>query len=265
MQRWVCLLYHDVRPEPARSGGGPERFAVPLGAFERQLDCIRAEGLHGCTIAEAIQRQDRRVAISFDDGDAGQYEFAFPALAARGMTATFFITTAWVGRPGYVTWQNLREMKAAGMSIQSHTVTHPFMSELDAHSLAAELTGSKSALDMALTQDTDTIALPGGDEPRADLRALFVEAGYRVVATSRWGTNHPNRTRADDALACLARCTVQGEPSTELFRRVMRGDSWLLGWQRTRGAVLRGVRSGMGPGRYAALRRRLLNSLAALR
>jgi peptidoglycan/xylan/chitin deacetylase (PgdA/CDA1 family) len=261
-EHWTCLMYHDVVTEPVRRNGGPERFAVPLRAFQHQLDWITAHSLRGCSIEEALTSPSACVAISFDDGDAGQYRHAFPALVARGMSATFFITTSWVGQAGHVTWDQLREMRAAGMSIQSHTRTHPFLSELDAAELRDELLGSRIELDEKLGQTTGTLALPGGDEPRSRLRHVIEEAGYRAIATSRWGVNGQVR-EAPGAPRRVRRCTVMGEPSRERFRRILMGDAWLLRWQGARGIALATARARLGPRRYEWLRRRLLDSVGA--
>ncbi len=248
--RWVCLLYHDVVADASGPATGPRRFAVHHRGFEEQLDLIRDCGYQGCSIATALTNAtERPLAISFDDGDLGQLTAAFPALVARGMTATFFVTTSWVGKPGYMTWDQLREMKCAGMSVQSHTRTHPFLSELDAQALREELHGSKAELDDALEQATDMLALPGGDFPPSRLRRIVWESGYRVVATSRWGSNR------------VRRCTVRGMPSPEHVRRILAGERWLGGQRRLREAVLSAMRRSLGPSRYARWRRHVLDAL----
>jgi peptidoglycan/xylan/chitin deacetylase (PgdA/CDA1 family) len=199
------------------------------------------------------------VAISFDDGDLGQFENGHAELVKRGMTATFFITTDWVGRPNYVSWNQLREMRAAGMSIGSHSKSHPFLSELGEAGLRAELLGSKDRIDQELEQVTDTIALPGGDRPRRSLRPMLGAVGYRVVANSRWGTNHG--TTPADGVRWINRCTIRGEPSPGHFSRVIHGDSW-LGFKRfTREFALARLRETLGPTRYSRWRRRLLESV----
>ncbi len=256
-------MYHDVGGTRAVRSGGPEHFRVPVPAFERQLDQIRDLGWTACSVAEALRpAARRRVAVSFDDGDAGQVAHAFPALAARDMTATFFVTTSWVGRPGFVSWDQLREMKAAGMSVQSHSHTHPFLSELDASALREELRASKGALDEALEQATDSIALPGGDFPRHRLRYVLEAAGYRVVATSRWGTNRAAGPAAA-GVRLVRRCTVRGEPSRDAFRRVLQGDRWLAARRRLRESALGAMRSALGPTRYTRWRRRFLHARRA--
>src|SRR2546425_1196796 len=119
-------MYHDVSPQSPGITGGKDFFSVSEATFERHLSTIEGMGLRGVSIAEALAPGARDfVAISFDDGDLGQATRAFPLLAKHGMTATFFVTTGWIGRPEYASWTQLREMRDAGMSIQSHTHTHP--------------------------------------------------------------------------------------------------------------------------------------------
>lgn len=253
---WVCLLYHDVASSRPTVTGGPEYFSVSEDGFRRQLDMIAREGLSGCSIERALEIAEPRVGISFDDGTAGMYERAFPALLEHGMSATFFITTSWVGKAGYVTWEQLREMKRAGMSIQSHTRTHPFLSELDDRRLREELKGSKEEIDDRLGQDTREIGLPGGDAPRGRLFFLLGESGYRVVGTSRWGRN---RGAMVTPPVLVRRCTVRGEPDDVRFRRTVMGDRWLALQRRSRELLLRTIRDSLGPSRYARWRKRVLN------
>jgi len=253
-------MYHDVSDEVPRLQGGPAHFSVSRAAFAAHLELIQRTTRSGVSIEAAAKSIDQSVAISFDDGDEGQYRHAFPALVDRAMTATFFVTTSWVGKPGYVTWPQLREMKSAGMSIQSHTHTHPFLSELPEHRVREELSISKAELDQHLGQDTSSLGLPGGDPPARRLQQLIPEAGYRFVATSRWGLNHRKRPRA-----WIRRCTIRGVPDSAWMQRVIAGDSRL---RYTRGfgeGVLYYLRAALGPTRYARGRRRVLDVIAAIR
>ena len=252
---WICLIYHEVTEHEPRVGGA-DFFSVSASTFARQLSLIAGLGLRGCSIAQAITDPRRAVAISFDDGDIGQAERAFPALAARGMTATFFVTTSWVGTPRYASWHQLREMAAAGMSIQSHTHTHPFLSELDEHRLRDELCRSRDLLDEQLQQRTTMIAFPGGDAPRPALRHVLAEEGYDVVGTSRWGRNP---ARGGGRPWYVKRCTVRGAPPDAHFSAIVTGDRVLSLKKQTRERVLAFLRSSLGPSRYARWRRRFLD------
>jgi peptidoglycan/xylan/chitin deacetylase (PgdA/CDA1 family) len=177
------------------------------------------------------------------------------------MSATFFVTTDWIGRQGHVSWEQLREMRAAGMDVQSHCKSHRFLSELAASQLTEELRGSKEALDEGLGQDTDMLALPGGDWPRRMLRCLIGESGYRVVATSRWGLNGV-APGAEGGVTIVGRCTVNGVLGCQRVRRIAGGDPWLVRRRRLREGVLGALRSALGPSRYSSWRNAFLDAVS---
>lgn len=259
---WVCLMYHDIAADAPTVGDGAARFAVPVDEYRRQLDQLSAMHFAGTSLGDALgSPQARMVAITFDDGTASQYEHGFRELIERGMTATFFVTTDWIGSPGYASWDQLREMRAGGMEVQAHTKSHPFLSELGPAELAIELRGAKVALDKQLEQDTKMLALPGGDWPRPSLQHLIGEVGYRVVATSRWGLNGPV-TRDCRGLVGVRRCTVRARPGQEMFRRIATGDQWLRRRRGLRESFLGAMRTVAGPSRYAAWRRVFLRAFS---
>lgn len=255
-------MYHDVVPGTPGDGGGPQRFSVSLSSFEEMLDAIASGGYVGCSLADAQELRGRpRVAITFDDGTVGQFDHAVPALRARDMTATFFVTTDWVDTPGFMTWDQLRQLTAWGMSVQSHTRSHPHLSELDEESLRAELLDAKAALDRELGQETTEIALPGGNAPRPGLRRVLAESGYRVVATSRWGRNPEQGGRSGHGSLWVRRCTAPRAPTPEHTRRILAGDGRLAFARYSREATLNGVRAVLGASRYHRWRRRVLDAV----
>jgi peptidoglycan/xylan/chitin deacetylase (PgdA/CDA1 family) len=257
---WGALCYHDVQAEMPRAGGGPDHFTVPVTSFAGMLDTIAEHGFTGCSLARALAEPGRRrIAITFDDGTRGQYDYAFPELVARGMTATFYVTTNWVGQPGYMTWSQLRELTAAGMSVQSHTRSHPFLSELGSDELRSELAGSKRELDSQLGQDTSEIAFPGGDAPRSRFRHILGEAGYRIAVGTRWGLNTDTR-HADPGHNFIRRCTVRGVLTPAMAERVVRADPWLAMRWTAKEATLRRFRTSIGASRYARWRRFVLDT-----
>lgn len=253
-------MYHDVLPSTDASGGGPERFATPLEAFECMLDSIAEMGLEGCSVSEALAVQGHgKVAISFDDGGVSQYLHAAPALASRGMSATFFVTSGWIGRSGFMSASQLRDLVDMGMSVQSHTRSHPFLSELDRDALRSELLGSREDLQEVLQREVGGISLPGGNAPRRRLRSELAAAGYQWVAGSRWGRN-----RADPAFSAtgpwLRRCTMRGAITRDQAKQVLIGDPSDV-WKGRREAVLNGARAALGASRYARWRRWFLDRL----
>lgn len=255
--RRVILSYHNVVSDPGAAHGDTS-LHLPLPAFCAQMRELVA---HFTVVSLAALRSPAshldkpRVAITFDDAEAGVYLNAMPALKARDMTATIYVVTQWVGRSRFMTWDQLREARDQGISIQSHTCSHPFLSELEPDALRVELGESKRILDRELGQDTNEIAFPGGDPPRHGLRRIIQEEGYRYAVGTRWGTN------ADDfgATVFAKRCTFRGDTTREHARRVIHGDARLAIGEASKETVLRNLRAFVGPSRYAYWRRLLLN------
>jgi peptidoglycan/xylan/chitin deacetylase (PgdA/CDA1 family) len=107
----VILLYHrvvDLPDDPYNLAVSPERFA-------RQLDYIQqtCHPMRLLDLAEAIRQRalpHRAVAITFDDGYADNYRYAFPLLKAAGVPATVFVTTGQLDNPNEFWWDELERL-----------------------------------------------------------------------------------------------------------------------------------------------------------
>ena len=76
---------------------------------------------------------DAKVSITFDDGFASTYTNALPVLTERGIKATVYVTTDFIGSPGYMTWDQVISLQNDyGWEIGSHTVTHAELEGLPA-------------------------------------------------------------------------------------------------------------------------------------
>lgn len=80
-------------------------------------------------IREGRELPDRTVGITVDDGYLSIYAEAFPRLQAAGLPFTVFISTDPVDRgfSGSMSWDQIREMRDAGVTIGAHTATHLHM------------------------------------------------------------------------------------------------------------------------------------------
>ena len=189
---------------------------------------------------------------TFDDGCVSDYREAFPALRELGMRATFFVVPSLVGRPGYVSWPELREMAAAGMEIGSHSLTHPFMHELDESGIRREFGESKRVLEDRLGAAVRSASLPRGWEP-PDFERVLEDLGYRVFCTSRVGWWHPGgralampriavrRGMEPEEFAAIAAGVPRalwGLQAVEAAKNVAKACLGHAGWQRLRAPLL---------------------------
>jgi len=125
------------------------------------------------------------VVITFDDGNVDNYTNALPILKKYGLTAIFFIKTNGISQKGKgMTWDKLKEMTEAGMTIGSHSLTHRNMARMDEETLSFELKESKKILEKNLDIEVKYFAYPGGSYSERTIEATK-EAGYLAAVTTK--------------------------------------------------------------------------------
>jgi len=105
-----------------------------------------------------------------------------------------FFTTGLVGQPGNLTWQDCREIAAAGFPFGSHTVSHSRLADQGDDEAYREFTESKREIEDELAVEVRDFAAPYGhpavDFGERDVRAAR-QAGYRSFATTLRAAMHP--------------------------------------------------------------------------
>lgn len=84
---------------------------------------------------------------------------------------------------GPVTWAEAREMRANGVEIGSHTLTHPVLTGIGDDRLRQELQQSKSRLEEVLKHRTEQFCYPNGDYDER-VQCEVARAGYRIAVTT---------------------------------------------------------------------------------
>jgi len=160
----------------------------------------------------------RRVILTFDDAYDDFFSNAFPVLDRLGFKATVFVvvdrigkTSDWDEAKGFkpqrlLSLEQIRELHRHGVQFGSHTLTHPWLSDLPDQDIEREVCDSKRKLEDILGSEVTCFAYPWGI---ADMRvrAAVARAGYKAALTAREGLNF-----SEDALA-LKRINV-GEVDT---------------------------------------------------
>ncbi len=89
---------------------------------------------------------------------------------------------------GPVTWEQAREMDAAGLEIGSHTVSHPILTTTDDAQLRCELLESRARLEAELGHAVELFCYPNGSYDER-VRRETASAGYACAVTTRPGLN----------------------------------------------------------------------------
>jgi peptidoglycan/xylan/chitin deacetylase (PgdA/CDA1 family) len=172
--------------------------------FAKQLEYLKNNGYHTIHLSDLMEFLNYKTAIpsksviiTLDDGYRSIYEFAYPLLKRYGFTATLFIYTDFIeASRNALTWNHLRELKAAGFEIGSHSISHADLTKKLPHEndqtywsrITKELINSKKIIDRQLKQDTQFFAYPYGNYNQQIL-GLFSKAGYKLGLTIRTGGN----------------------------------------------------------------------------
>ena len=221
------LTYHKLGPRPR--GVRLKGLYVSAKLFRRQLAELKAAGFGTGMLAEGAGQPANRVVISFDDGYLNAFRHALPALGENQFRAVQFIVADLMGKENR--WDlpagevqeplmdaaQIREWLAAGHSIGSHTLTHPFLTQLPPGAAREEITASRKKLEDLFGVPVRDFCYPYGDMNES-VRGLVAEAGYTTACTTVSGVNLPG---AD--LLALRRFTARYP--TRSLRRII-GRIW---------------------------------------
>ncbi len=218
--RVPILMYHHLVDPPAGANAVERDLSVSPAQFREQLAWLQRNGYQTITLQELAQHfnqgaplPEKPVILSFDDGYADNYTYAFPLLREYGFQATFFVLTDFVDqrRAPYLSWAQIEEMARAGMEIGSHSRDHTDLRRRSNEFLVWQLLGSKQTLDVHLGKPMQVFCYPAGKYD-AGVTAMLQSAHYVAAVTVDSGSIH---TRDD--LFLLKRLRVRGGESLAYF------------------------------------------------
>ena len=176
----VVLIYHRF---------GETRFPstnIRLEQFEAHIKELTSGPYTVLPVPEivaAIREKrplpDRTIGLTIDDGYLSVYAEAFPRLRDAGLPFTVFVSTDPVDRKfsGFMTWDQIREMRDNGVTIGAHTSTHLHMPANLLSRNRADLANSNARLKEELGEVPPLFAYPFG-EASTEIQNLVRNAGH---------------------------------------------------------------------------------------
>jgi peptidoglycan/xylan/chitin deacetylase (PgdA/CDA1 family) len=184
------LLYHAITDDPP---GWIAPFAVGPATFAAHLDAVVASGRQPLTVSQYTDGlrgraalPPRPVLITVDDGFADFADHALPALAARNLPSTLYVTTGALAdrardcvlpAAAMLRSADLAGLEAAGVEIGAHSHTHRQLDLLPEREVAMELSRSGDLLAGAVGHRIRSFAYPHSYW-RARVRSLVGAAGF---------------------------------------------------------------------------------------
>ncbi len=212
------LMYHYISAPPADADVYRLDLSVTPDQFAAHLGWLRDNGFTTVTLddlylalTEGKPLPPRPVIITFDDGYADAYNNAFRLLRSYGMVGTFFVVTEWVDSadPRYISWDEARDMAAAGMSIESHSRTHPDLTGCDYDCLVYQILGSVQTIEAQIGTRPRFFCYPSG-RYNDSVMAVLSQVGIVAAVTTEAGTIHTS-----DRLLELKRARVRNTTTVD--------------------------------------------------
>ena len=158
---------------------------IRLDQFDRHIAILTNGDFNVLPLSEVIAAfkegaplPDRTVVITIDDAYHSVYAEAWPRLSEAGLPFTIFVATDLVGvGPNMMTWDEIREVAAAGVEIGAHSAGHGHMPFMDRGAIEADFARMTAAFNEELGFVPSIYAYPYG-EYSPELIELVAAAGY---------------------------------------------------------------------------------------
>lgn len=219
----LTLNLHGLGEAPSYVPDDEARYWLPVDFFVEVLDLVS---------------QRTEVRLTFDDGNATDFEVALPELAKRNMRAEFFVLAGRIGQPGYLTPAQIRELLASGMGIGLHGMEHRPWAGCDSAELDVEIDQARRQIEAVAGRPITRAACPFGAYDARCLRRLR-DAGFERVYTSDGGV-----VRRGDWLQC--RNTLQNTHRVQDVRALVDSPpTGLANWRRRMKTFVKSKRGGL--------------------
>lgn len=189
------LMYHCVSDTPWSEN--TDLFVRP-SELEKQISLLLSKGYTFITFEDLndLDKISKPVMMTFDDGYDDNYTNLFPILKKYNVKATVFMIYNDLWKKHKLTVPQLQEMSESGLvSIQSHTMTHGYLSNMNAEQLESETGESKLRLARLTHKEPFVLCYPTGYYSSLSLQ--YTEKYYEyglIMSGSPWVTGRNSYT-----------------------------------------------------------------------
>src|SRR6195952_3262934 len=130
------LCYHQIRDWRPKDSKVAKYYIIPPAAFKAQMKMRADSGYHTVLpdqlydyLTKGTALPSKPIMLTFDDTDLDQFNIAAPELKKYGYKGVYFIMTVSLGRPHYMSKEQVKQLSDAGNVIGSHTWDHHMTSK----------------------------------------------------------------------------------------------------------------------------------------
>lgn len=256
----TSIMYHDVVEVGAYDASGFQGSDAALYKVDRDQF-----NTHLAAIADAVAFAPTSVldlltnaadlsalTMTFDDGGVSAHTCVAESLEQLGWPGHFFVTAGYVGKPGFLSRQQIQDLHRSGHIIGSHSYSHPVrMSYCSSEAIGREWSQSIDLLSDITGSRIRVASVPGGFYSRK-VAQKAAEAGIEALFTSEPTT----KCYVVDGCLVLGRYTIQRWMPPSVIASLAKGQ----GFARSRQVILWNVKKAskiLGGTQYLRLRKLL--------
>ena len=159
----IALMYHrfDENKYPSTN--------IKMNIFKEQMGIIKKlniQFLHPNSFKEEVLKthKKKKILLTIDDGFQSFYDNAWPYLKEKKIPFILFIATADIGKNGYMSWQQIKEVEKSGLGvIGNHSHTHSYLADKKDEDIIKDLEKSIKIFKKNLGYNPEYFSYPFGE------------------------------------------------------------------------------------------------------
>jgi peptidoglycan/xylan/chitin deacetylase (PgdA/CDA1 family) len=162
------LCYHHIRDIQMISKAS-KGYEVTVNEFKQQMKALADSGYHSILpdqyynyLTKGAPLPEKPVMITFDDTDEEQFSIAKPEMDKYGFKGVYFIMTISIGRPRYMSKEQIKQLADEGHSIQCHTWDHHMVTKYTGDDWDKQLDNPRKKLQEITGKPVEYFAYPFG-------------------------------------------------------------------------------------------------------
>lgn len=213
-ERVPILMYHHTETTDEVKTDGHSNLNVTAEWFDKQMAYLKSRGTSTLTITDVSASllnknkiSGNSVVLTADDGYDDIYQNAYPILQKYGLHMDLEIIAGLVGNPGYLTWDQIRQMQGSGLvHIYNHTWSHPALAAQKSDKVTYEINTAQTLLNQNLGVTAKIITYPYGS---FNNNVISIARGLGFTAGL---TTKPGQIQCDSFIMALHRTRIGNAP-----------------------------------------------------
>lgn len=216
------LCYHQVRDWREKDSKQAKDYIIPEERFRDHIRMLADSGYQTILpdqlmayLTTGAPLPEKPVMLTFDDTSLGQYTIAAPEMEKHGFRGVFFIMTVSLGRPNYMSREQVKELSDRGHAIGSHTWDHQNVKKYEGKDWVTQVEKPSRQLEEITGKPIQYFAYPFGlwnPEAIPELKQRGITGAFQLA-----GKRDPQ-----DPLHSIRRIIASGYWSEQSLYRAMR-------------------------------------------